>query len=73
MERDIHVNDMDSPTENPLLNKVDCQSCISEWYCEELWNFDEAVGMGSWKCQWLWQEGKNNWTSVYHCSTFPFW
>ena len=31
-------------SENPLPKKVDCPSCISECYFEELWNFDEAVG-----------------------------
>ena len=38
-------------SENPLLNKVDCPSCISESYSEELWNLDEAVGIGTRQCQ----------------------
>ena len=39
------------PSENPLPNKVDCPSCISECYSKELWKFDEAVGMGTRQCQ----------------------
>ena len=40
-------------SENSLPNKVDSQSCISVWYSEELWNFDEAVWMGAKQCQLL--------------------
>ena len=53
MERDFHVQYGLTNSENPLPNKVDCPSCIAECYSEELWNFDEAVGMGIKKCQWL--------------------
>ena len=48
MERDFLVYDMDSPTLKILCpTLVDSLSCISECYSEELWNFDEAVGMGT--------------------------
>ena len=45
MERDFHVDDGLTNSENPLPNKVDCLSCISECYSKELWNFDKAMGM----------------------------
>ena len=48
---------------NRLPNKVDSPSCITECYSEELVNFDEAVGMDTRQHQWLWHEGKNNWSA----------
>ena len=51
MECDFHVRYGLTNYENPRPNKVDCLSCISECYSEELWNFDEAVGMGTRQCQ----------------------
>ena len=50
MERDFHVYGL-IYSENCLPNKVDCQSYISECYSEELWNFDEDMGMGTRQCQ----------------------
>ena len=47
----------------PLLKYSALQGGLSECYSEELWNFDEAVGMGTRQCQWLWHEGKNNWSA----------
>ena len=37
-------------SENLLSNKVDCPSCTSKCYSDELWNFYEAVGMRTWQC-----------------------
>ena len=45
MERDL------TNSENPLPNKVDCLSCISECYSEELWNLDGILGIGPRQCQ----------------------
>ena len=56
----FHVNDVDSPTLKilfPTWWTVQAASLSSG----KQWNFDEAVGMGSSQCQWLWHEGKNNW------------
>ena len=63
MECDFHIRYRLTNSENPLPNKVDYLSCISECYYEELWNFDKAMGIGIRQCQRLRHEGKNNWSA----------